>query len=464
MEQILLLIKHMVSYLTCAVFLVQLSACLEKRAATVLELIVISLFGALLTAAAGKFFSVPFVSILGMILVGLYFHLRKRGKLLTLILLSLDVYALSLFLNLVLSLLSYSAVRFLLHSENTALVAICNLIFYLLAAGLLFCLFIRKRRPGRELEGPMFYSISLLCVLILLCILAVVLPGYLVKTHTEWFFLLAALIIVAAVLTSIFENNAQKKRITKLSEEVRSLTSQIHHSKEYLPAISRRIEEELAWAKNQGNELELAKELTPLKEEVDGLLSEQFEQSRREFLHAMAPDKTGMLFLDELLSDFHRKMELENILFSVHVYNSPAVLIQKGRISQGKLLELIGDMLANAMHAITRKVHREEEAVELFMGFSKESGRYEIDIYDSGEPFPDKILSQFGRRGLTTGGTGEGLANMLEILEKYRIHLTITEYPDDEDMSKCLNFCFGESFAVSYQGERRGQFHLYCEK
>lgn len=171
-----------------------------------------------------------------------------------------------------------------------------------------------------------------------------------------------------------------------------------------------------------------------------------------------------MRFLDELLSDFHRKMERENILFSVHVYDSPAVLIRKGWISQGKLLELIGDALANAMHAITRKPHREDEIVELFMGFSKESGRYELDVYDSGEPFPDKILSQFGRRGLTTGGTGEGLANMLETLKKYRIRLMITEYSDEEDMSKCLNFCFGESFAVSYHGERLGQFRLYCEK
>lgn len=97
------------------------------------------------------------------------------------------------------------------------------------------------------------------------------------------------------------------------------------------------------------------------------------------------------------------------------------------------------------------------------MGISQESGFYEIDCYDSGVPFDESILKEFGKRGLTTGGTGEGLANMMDTLQRYQISLTITEYEETEEFSKCMNFCFSDDFEVAYSGHNSHLFHLYKE-
>ena len=126
-------------------------------------------------------------------------------------------------------------------------------------------------------------------------------------------------------------------------------------------------------------------------------------------------------------------------------------------------MELLGDVLTNAMRAIERKEQREEDIIELDMGVSQESGFYEIDVYDSGVPFEKRILREFGRRGLTTGGTGEGLANMLDTLRIYHVSLAIMEYTPAEEFSKCLNFCFAGDFEVAYYGRQKDCFQLYEE-
>lgn len=465
MEQILLLAKHMMSYLTCAIFLMKLCCSQGKHLATYLKLALVSLLAAMVTTAAGKIFSVPFISILMVILLGLYFHILGRGKLLTVILLALDVYTLTLFLNMVLGSAAYAVMRLLFHSGNALLTAASNLVLFAAAVGLMFFFLPKRKIRDKELEGSGFYSVSSLCIFVLLCILAVTLPNYLSQTQVEWFFALNALVMVAVILIAIGENRREKRKVDKLMKDIRDLSSQIHHNKEYLPAVRRRIETEFERLNSQTNAAEIAQELAPMKEEVDRLYAEQMKEGRREFLCALTPVKTGIMLLDGLLDDFHSRMAAENILFRVNVYDSPAILLKENQIPQNKLLELIGDVLANAINAIKRKETPLEdgETVELSMGVS-EYDYYEIEVYDSGEPFPEEILREFGRRGLTTGGTGQGIANMLETLRTYHIALSITEFSEEEEFAKCMDFCFGEEFEISFRGERSGIFRLYSEE
>ena len=51
----------------------------------------------------------------------------------------------------------------------------------------------------------------------------------------------------------------------------------------------------------------------------------------------------------------------------------------------------------------------------------------ELDIFDNGDEIPFSILEKFGERGLTTGGTGNGLADIAEMLKDYKISLVIKE-------------------------------------
>ena len=138
------------------------------------------------------------------------------------------------------------------------------------------------------------------------------------------------------------------------------------------------------------------------------------EESRKEFLTASSLPKTGSTFIDAILEQFNERAHEEDVSFQVQVFDPPQYLFGNHLVPQIKLEELIGDLLTNALRAICRKPIRFEESIEVDMGIA-DNGFYEIDIYDTGEPFPEFVLENFGRRGLTTGGTGEGLANMLEI-------------------------------------------------
>lgn len=63
----------------------------------------------------------------------------------------------------------------------------------------------------------------------------------------------------------------------------------------------------------------------------------------------------------------------------------------------------------------------------------------QIDIYDDGVPFPLFILDEFGKRGNTEGGTGNGLTDMLELLEKHQATYQLTEYEREDTFTKGIS-------------------------
>lgn len=462
MAKILLLVKHITQYLACGFLFMGVLSSPKRKRTGYWEIALLAVVQTFLTVVMGDKFPTAFLGVLVVTLGGLYHYLRGREKLAITLLISLDVYALSLYLNMALGSIIYIVITASMGEGHIFLIGICNIILFCFVT--LLCALLLYRKKTKIIGSTGFYSLSVLCGIVLACNIAVVLPNYMSKTRFEWFFSLIALVAVAVILVGAHESWCEQKRKAKLQDHIRELSSQVHHFKEYLPAVKRICDEQLQDLKTKANGSEVAKEFMPFKQGIERMYHEQMEESRKEFLRASAVVETGMVLLDAMLQDFQRRMEQENILFQVQVYTSPLELIRKGKISQSKLMELLGDSLANAIHAIIRKNNRGEETIELHMGISQESGFYEIDIYDSGIPFPENILREFGRRGLTTGGTGEGLANMLETLKKYRISLAITEYAPIEEFSKCINFCFAGDFEVAYYGERADCFELYVSK
>ncbi len=224
--------------------------------------------------------------------------------------------------------------------------------------------------------------------------------------------------------------------------------------------MKRKFDASLEELKRKTTDLKIMEKFRPLVEEIDRLYEEQMEESRKEFLQASFLAKTGVVFVDALLEAYYDRAHGEDISFDVRVFDSPLQLLRMHLIPQMKLEELLGDLLANALHAIERKPIRFDEAIEVDMGVT-DDGAYEIDIYDTGEPFPQFILEDFGKRGLTTGGTGEGLANMLEILRGHGIALKISEYDGElGEFSKCLTLRFSGNYEVTLDTERTVQFHL----
>ncbi len=461
MVNLLLLFKHITQYLACGFLLTGFLPSLGKAKASSWEVVMVAIVQTFLTFLLKDYFPTIFLGSLVTLLAGLYYYWREQGKLVVTLLLNLNIYALSLYLNMLLGCAAYTIIALSIGKEHRLLTGLCNILLFVLVSGFWIERLFKKKR--KETFGIGFYSLSILCGIVLICNIAIVLPGYMSKTRFEWFFSLIALVTVAVILAGTHESRCEQENRLKMQGHIRDLSGQVHHFKEYFPAVKRICGEQLRILRSKQKEIDTAQELIPLTEGLEEICNEQIEESRQEFLSALPEIKTGLILLDALLQDYQERMKQKDILFQVRIYTSPSRLIQEEQISQLKLMELLGDVLTNAMRAIERKEQREEDIIELDMGVSQESGFYEIDVYDSGVPFEKRILREFGRRGLTTGGTGEGLANMLDTLRIYHVSLAIMEYTPAEEFSKCLNFCFAGDFEVAYYGRQKDCFQLYEE-
>ena len=166
------------------------------------------------------------------------------------------------------------------------------------------------------------------------------------------------------------------------------------------------------------------------KVEVERLADEQEEETKTNIRKLCRADRTGLKVLDLMLRQFCEEAGREGIDFDVKVFSPVAVLVDSGVIPQLKLQQLIGDLLRNAFRAVKRGG---KESPAVLIQFGNVNGAYEIDISDSGPPFPKEVLCRLGKRGVTTGGTGNGIADVFELCDRCKASFDIEDYPADDD-------------------------------
>ncbi len=458
MVELLFALKHMTMYFVCQFVFLDHVKNEKKFLKTTAESFLIAVACTWVTYCLKKVIPVAFIGVSVMILAGIYHHLRNRRKMISAIFLNVDLYVLSLFSNIMLGAAAYT-IAYLFHvSENKITVALLNQSLYVMEM-ILLCWYFEKRKK-KKIHPYWFNAFSILCCVVMLCSFVIIMPHSFTRIHAEITFILVAMVSCVGLAVWFWERLKENEEKQKLLAEIKQLRSQVHHYKEFIPAMKRKFDASLEELKRKTTDIKIMEKFKPLVEEIDRLYEEQMEESRKEFLQAGFLAKTGVVFVDALLETYCERAHEEGVSFDVRVFDSPLQLLRMHLIPQMKLEELLGDLLANALHAIERKPIRFDEAIEVDMGVT-DDGFYEIDIYDTGEPFPLFILEDFGKRGLTTGGTGEGLANMLEILHSHGIALKISEYTREPgEFSKCLTLRFAGDYTVTLNTERAVCFHL----
>lgn len=175
--------------------------------------------------------------------------------------------------------------------------------------------------------------------------------------------------------------------------------------------------------------------------ELERLEKERRDQHLKEWQKNYPVPETGIILLDGLLRQFLKRAEKDQILFQIVLREPPSLLISELGIGLDSLLRSIGDLLLNAFEAVNRKGVEENRLILLCMGKTV-SGIYEIDLLDSGVPFTDRVWENLGLRGNTTGGTGNGMADLVETLQQWRASLTLHENPDNSYTKKLtISFC-----------------------
>lgn len=198
----------------------------------------------------------------------------------------------------------------------------------------------------------------------------------------------------------------------KVEQDNRRMNTSLHKTKELMPLLISVVNE------NEGL-------LDPqLVEEFNQIYSEQMIAGRKDSMNYKLLGTTGIKLLDAQLQHYILECNKKGIVMDVFASEPIAKQIHEMGIAQLMVHNVVGDLLRNAIRAITRD-GRTDGKILVIVG--KKNETVEIDIFDNGANLPLEVLERFGTRGVTTGGTGNGLADLVEMLAAENISLVIRE-------------------------------------
>ncbi|MCI8327159.1 MAG: hypothetical protein HFI37_05210 [Lachnospiraceae bacterium] len=213
-----------------------------------------------------------------------------------------------------------------------------------------------------------------------------------------------------------------------LWEDNHRMSQRLHRSKEIMPALNSVLGRLKVDTESE--------EFQDILEEIHQLCEEQMgEDQRADMLEKEFPS-TGIRILDEQIQLYGKEAAEKGIHFDMFAGIPMAEVLKEHQIKELDFLRLIGDLMRNAFRAIERS-ERKDGNILLIMGCVGEI--VQIEIYDNGAPFPLFVLDNFGKRGVTQGGTGNGISDILETLDCYQATFCLTEYEENATYSKGIS-------------------------
>lgn len=192
----------------------------------------------------------------------------------------------------------------------------------------------------------------------------------------------------------------------KEQEERRELLAYAHRMREILPAVNRLVSR-ITEGPREDTEY--------IKEELIELCGDDMRQRNSELLKIKTFESTKSPLLDEQLNYYLLEAALEGIQLDIFVQASVKEMAEEAHIPVVWIARTVGDLYRNAHKAVKKK--GTDGRILICFGYNPE-GMPEIAVYDNGDPFPEYVWKHLGERGVTEGGTGHGLADILEILNK----------------------------------------------
>lgn len=225
-------------------------------------------------------------------------------------------------------------------------------------------------------------------------------------------------------------------------KKIHDLTAYSHHIREIIPSM--------------GRALEKIGEMSEHMEEVDQIIQElraicdTNEQQTTESVRAVKSfESTGIITLDLLLERYLEEAEQQDFTLDIIVRAPMKDLLKNKDIEIYSLLQIVGDLYRNA-NKVVRRI-RNQGRILMCFGYNT-AGFYELSIYDNGDPFPEYVLDHLGERGVTTGGTGHGLADVFETLHRGRISFFLNQMlPKESTFTKgiCITFDGREKISIN---------------
>ena len=230
--------------------------------------------------------------------------------------------------------------------------------------------------------------------------------------------------VIFFIISRIEKHNAEKERAI-IEENNKILSTKLHKSQEILPAMVQVFSHVV---EKGGTEME-GQEARKLLEEVSDLYGQQLKENCKEDLQLKNFCSTGLKLLDEQLKVYQMEARDRNVNLDIFVQTPIHDIIKRNAINQLKLQRAVGDMVRNSFRALERVEDKCEANSHILLIIGcKHEDVLEVAVVDNGENFPLHVIEAFGRRGVTTGGTGNGLADLVEFADETGASICVEEF------------------------------------
>lgn len=240
------------------------------------------------------------------------------------------------------------------------------------------------------------------------------------------------------------------EKIQKMyADDNRQMSQKLHRSKEILPMIANYVS-----SMDGTQDEEMRKKLEAVCHDYGKELGGA--EMSAEFFETTGIDLADLLLRTKLMECSEQDIEL-NVFVSTQINED----MKRLDISDGEITRLLGDLLRNAINAVSRL----QDKMILLLIARDENGCVLIRIYDSGIPFPPYILEHFGERGYTTWGTGNGLADLMDTV--VRVHGSIEINMDMEPgdvFTKEIYICFDGEDRINIIKKEEPQCEMRTEE
>lgn len=239
--------------------------------------------------------------------------------------------------------------------------------------------------------------------------------------------------VTCAYLAALFTilwliDHYKMAKIQKMyADDNKQMSQKLHRSKEILPMIA-----QYAASMDLVQDEEMRKKLEAICRDYGKELGGA--EVSAEFIETTGIDLTDLLLRTKIMECGEEDIQLE-----VFVRTQIDKDMKRLDISDAEITRLLGDLLRNAIHAVTGL----QDRVILLLIVRDENDHVLIQIFDTGIPFPPYVLERFGERGNTTWGTGNGLADMMETVKRAHASIEVNTKLGQEDVfEKVISICF----------------------
>lgn len=278
---------------------------------------------------------------------------------------------------------------------------VCQLVILSVFSLVLLCSIAVAMLQDTDMQTQSEQNRTAVLILALFFMLSVVLY-FIIKMLTELKHRSRALQLQAQ---AVFENS---EKLTIAQRENEDLITEVHRMRKNVSAAT-----SFARLLCENDSAKLPDELFGF---AGNLVSMEYDMNYAaitELRRMFIPSSSGIPALDALFTEYLALAQQNGVRFFAVCHAPLNPLTEAGVLHLNDLYRLFADLLENAFKAVF--VADAPKMVSVYLGVNQ-NGFYEADFYDSGAPFSKAVLSRLGERGNTTGGTGNGLADILEIL------------------------------------------------